>query len=86
MKRISEKYKIKVKRKLIDKEKINKYSKLNKEKIPIKKQILYNLKFTPEIIINQFHQTSNNNNTDININKYQPKKSIVITRNNIRHI
>lgn len=82
MKGISEKYKIKVKRKMLDKEKINKYSKLNNEKIPIKKQILYNLKFNPEIIINQFHQTADNINTDTNIKRHQPKKSIVITRNN----
>ena len=82
MKGISEKYKIKVKRKMLDKEKINKYSKLNNEKIPIKKQILYNLKFNPEIIINQFHQATDNINTDNNIKRHQPKKSIVITRNN----
>ena len=82
MKGISEKYKIKVKRKILDKEKINKYSKLNNEKIPIKKQILYNLKFNPEIIINQFHQAADNINTDTNIKRHQPKKSMVITRNN----
>ena len=69
----NEKYKIKVNRIPTETEKVypyNKYPKtnsLNLRKIPGKNSILCKLKFNPEIIINEYHQTSNNINTNINI-------------------
>ena len=62
-------YKIKVNKTFL--EKVNsKNNNINKTKnYPFKKSILYNLKIHPEIIINEFHQTSNNINTNINIKK-----------------
>ena len=80
----NEEYKIKVNKTFINKETINNMTNQNK-KNPIKKSILYNLKFNPEIIINQFHQTSNNINTNINIKKNKLRNSEYIGRidNNI---
>ena len=69
--------KIKVNRTFIEKEKINKI-----KNYPFKKSILYNLKLNPGIIINEFHQTSNNINTNINIKKDKYKNSESISRNN----
>ena len=76
----NEEYKIKVNKTFINKETINNITNQNK-KNPIKKSILYKLKFNPEIIINQFHQTSNNINTNINIKKDNLRNSEYIGRN-----
>ena len=78
----NDEYKIKVKDINIEKQNINKFNNNKIENIPFKKSILYTLKFNPEIIINQFHQTSNNINTNINIKKHQSKNSEIISRNN----
>ena len=74
-------YKIKVNKTFLDKEN----SKKNNNKMnnyPFKKSVLYNLKINPEIIINEFHQTSNNINTNINIKKDKSKNSEFLSRNN----
>ena len=74
-------YKIKVNKTFL--EKVNSKNNNNKTKnYPFKKSILYNLKINPEIIINEFHQTSNNINTNINIKKDKLKNSEFISRNN----
>ena len=78
----NDEYKIKVNNINIEKQNINKLINNKGENIPFKKSILYTLKFHPEIIINQFHQTSNNINTNINIKKHKSKKSEIISRNN----
>ena len=44
-------------------------------KSPHKNPILYNVKLKPEIIINEYHQTSNNINTNINIKTNQSENS-----------
>ena len=68
-----EKYKIKVNRLTSENEKQYQYSNyLGNEYSHFKKRvpnnsILYQLKFKPDIIINEYHQTSNNINTNINI-------------------
>ena len=80
MKENNEEYKIKVNRTFINKEYVNNITNQNK-KNPIKKSILYKVKFTPEIIINQFHQTSNNINTNINTKKDNLRNSEYIGRN-----
>ena len=81
MKDYNEEYKIKVNGTFFEKENL---SKLNNKKvdIPTKKSILYKLKFNPEIIINEFHQTSNNINKNINIKKYKQYNSKILNRNN----
>ena len=72
-KQSNEKYKIKVNRVSSESENIfpyNKYLKNNYSqitKIAPKNSILYKVKYKPEIIINEYHQTSNNINTNINI-------------------
>ena len=76
----NEEYKIKVNKTFINKDTINNITNQNK-KNSIKKSILYKLKFNPEIIINQFHQTSNNINTNINIKKDKLRNSEYIGRN-----
>jgi len=68
-----EKYKIKVNRLTSENEKQYQYSNyLGNEYSHFKKRvpnnsILYQLKFKPDIIINEYHQTSNNINTNISI-------------------
>ena len=52
-------------------------------KISQKNPILYKVKYKPEIIINEYHQTSNNINTNINIKTNKPKKPNL---NNSRNI
>ena len=52
-------------------------------KISQKNAILYKVKYKPEIIINEYHQTSNNINTNINIKTNKPKKPNL---NNSRNI
>ena len=80
----NEKYKIKVNRISTESEKVypyNKYPKtnsLNLRKIPGKNSILYKLKFNPEIIINEYHQTSNNINTNINIKTNPTENSNIL--------
>jgi len=84
-----EKYKIKVNR-VSAENNLLPYSKFLKKdykkitKISPKNQILYKVKYKPEIIINEYHQTSNNINTNINIktNKSQNSNSNN-SRNNI---
>lgn len=84
-----EKYKIKVNR-VSAENNLLPYSKYLKKdykkitKISPKNQILYKVKYKPEIIINEYHQTSNNINTNINIktNKSQNSNSNN-SRNNI---
>ena len=71
-------YQIKVNRLFKEKEKFIPYSKYIKDdypqlsKVVPKHSILYKAKYRPEIVINQFHQTSNNFNTNINIKTTQP--------------
>ena len=85
----NEKYKIKVNR-VSAENNLLPYSKFLKKdykkitKISPKNQILYKVKYKPEIIINEYHQTSNNINTNINIktNKSQNSNSNN-SRNNI---
>ena len=84
-----EKYKIKVNR-VSAENNLLPYSKYLKKdykkitKISPNNQILYKVKYKPEIIINEYHQTSNNINTNINIktNKSQNSNSNN-SRNNI---
>ena len=52
-------------------------------KIAPKNPILYKVKYKPEIIINEYHQTSNNINTNINIKTNNPKNQNL---NNSRNI
>ena len=72
-----ETYQIKVNRLFKEKEKMIPYSKYIKNdypqlsKVVPKNSILYKMKYRPEIVINQFHQTSNNFNTNINIKTTQ---------------
>jgi hypothetical protein len=69
----NEKYKIKVNRITSENERNNHYSNyMSNDYSQIKKRvpnntILCQLKFKPDIIINEYHQTSNNINTNINI-------------------
>ena len=81
MKGYNKEYKIKVNRTFFEKENLSKFNN-KKVDIPTKKSILYKLKFNPEIIINEFHQTSNNINTNINIKKYKQYNSKILNRNN----
>ena len=68
-----ETYQIRVNKILSDNERVVPYSKYIKNdypqltKVVPKNSILYKAKFRPEIVINEFHQTSNNFNTNINI-------------------
>ena len=68
-----EDFQIKVNRINSEKEKLIPYSKYIKNNYPQlskvvpKHSILYKVKYRPEIVINEFHQTSNNYNTNINI-------------------
>ena len=77
---INQKYQIKVNRISSENDKLFPYSKYLKNnysqlrKIAPKNSILYKLKIKPEIIINEYHQTSNNINTNINI-KTNPDNS-----------
>ena len=70
-------YQIKVNRITTDKEKLIPYSKYIKDdypqlsKVVPKNSILYKVKYKPEIVINEYHQTSNNYNTNINIKTNQ---------------
>ena len=81
MKVYNNEYKIKVNRTILEKENINKFN--NKiKKYPFKKSILNDLKCNTEIIINEFHQTSNNINTNINIKNDKGKISEIEDRNN----
>ena len=90
----NEQYKIKVNRISSESERIyplNQYSKTNysnSKKIPQKNSILYKLKFNPEIIINEYHQTSNNINTNINIKTNQSENSNInnTSSNNISYM
>jgi len=76
-----ETYQIRVNRLSSESEKITPYSKYIKNdypqfnKVVPKQSILYKTKFRPEIVINEFHQTSNNFNTNINI-KTNPSESL----------
>ena len=82
MEEINDQNKIEVNNINIEKNNINRFNNYKSENIPFKKSILYTLKFNPEIIINQFHQTSNNINTNINIKKHKSQNSEIISRNN----
>ena len=79
--RSNERFKIKVNRLASENEKLYPYNKYSKndpstlKKLPQKNSILYKLKFKPEIIINEYHQTSNNINTNINIKTNQSENS-----------
>ena len=84
-----EKYKIKVNRVSAENNQLPYTKYLKKDykkitKISPNNQILYKVKYKPEIIINEYHQTSNNINTNINIksNKSQNSNSNN-SRNNI---
>ena len=84
-----EKYKIKVNRLTSENERHYPYSNyLGNEYSHFKKRvpnnsILYQLKFKPDIIINEYHQTSNNINTNINIKTNRSQNpNIDNTRNN----
>lgn len=85
----NEKLKIKVNRVSSDKGNSYPYTKYLKSnypqisKISQKNPILYKVKYKPEIIINEYHQTSNNINTNINIKTNKPKKPNL---NNSRNI
>ena len=74
-------YQIKVNRITSDKEKLIPYSKYIKNdypqlsKVVPKNSILYKVKYKPDIVINEYHQTSNNYNTNINI-KTNPNDNI----------
>ena len=76
-----ETYQIKVNRITSEKEKLipyikyikNDYPQLNK--VVPKNSILFKVKYKPEIVINEYHQTSNNYNTNINI-KTNPNNNI----------
>ena len=76
-----EAYQIRVNRLSSESEKFIPYSKYIKNdypqlnKVVPKQSILYKTKFRPEIVINEFHQTSNNFNTNINI-KTNPSESL----------
>ena len=69
----TESFQIRVNTLSLEKEKLIPYSKYIKndypqlKKVVPKHSILYKAKYRPEIIINEFHQTSNNYNTNINI-------------------
>ena len=75
----NEKFKIKVNRIPSENEKLYPYSKYLKNnysqlsKIAPKNSILYKLKINPDIVINEYHQTSNNINTNINIKTNSPQ-------------
>ena len=79
--RSEEQYQIKVNRIPFENENLypykkytkNDYSQLNK--IAPKNSILYKFKLSPDIIINKYHQTSNNINTNINIKPNHPENS-----------
>ena len=79
--RSEENYQIKVNRISIENENLypykrytkNDYSQLNK--IAPKNSILYKFRLKPDIIINEYHQTSNNINTNINIKPNKPENS-----------
>ena len=77
---INQRYQIKVNRISSENEKLFPYSKYLKNdysqlrKIAPKNSYLYKLRINPEIIINEYHQTSNNINTNINI-KTNPENS-----------
>ena len=83
-----EKYQIKVNRVPKENEKLFPYSKYLKNnysqlsKIAPKNSILYKLKINPEIIINEYHETSNNINTNINIKENQSKNKNNNNNNN----
>jgi len=76
-----ETYQIRVNRLFSEKEKFIPYSKYIKNdypqlsKVVPKHSILYKAKNQPEIVINEFHQTSNNFNTNINI-KANPSENL----------
>ena len=76
-----DKYQIKVNRLFLEKEKSIPYSKYIKNdypqlsKVVPKHSILYKAKHRPEIVINKFHHTSNNFNTNINI-KTSPSENL----------
>ena len=84
----NEKYHIKVNRITTENEKLFPYSKYLKNnysqlsKIAPKNSILYKLKLNPDIVINEFHQTSNNINTNINIKTNQSNNQNTINNNN----
>jgi hypothetical protein len=84
-----EKYKIKVNR-VSAENNLLPYSKYLKKdykkitKISPNNQIFYKVKYKPEIIINEYHQTSNNINTNINIKTNKsPNSNSNNSRNNI---
>ena len=83
----NDKYQIKVNRASTENEKLFPYSKFLKNnysqlsKIAPKNSILYKLKLNPDIIINEYHQTSNNINTNINIKTHQTQNSNVNNAN-----
>ena len=85
----NDKYKIKVNRLSSDNDNLLQYSKYLKNdypkisKIAPKNPILYKVKYKPEIIINEYHQTSNNINTNINIKTNKSKNNI--NQNNSRN-
>ena len=87
-----EKYQIKVKRAPKENEKLFPYSKYLKNnysqlsKIAPKNSILYKLKINPEIIINEYHETSNNINTNINIKENHSKNKNINNNNNDSNI
>ena len=76
-----ETYQIRVNRLFSEKEKFIPYSKYIKNdypqlsKVVPKHSILYKAKHRPEIVINKFHHTSNNFNTNINI-KANPSENL----------
>ena len=80
-KKINEKYQIKVNRISSENEKLYPNTTQLKKKYhhiknsPQKKRYVYKLKLKPEIIINEYHQTSNNINTNINIKTNRSEKS-----------
>ena len=84
----NEKYQIKVNRVSTENEKLFPYSKFLKNnysqlsKIAPKNSILYKLKINPEIIINEYHQTSNNINTNISIKTNQSQDNKKNNKNN----
>ena len=86
-------YRIKVNRISSESEKIypfNQYPKtnsLNLRKVHPKNSIFHRDKFNPEIIINEYHQTSNNINTNINIRTNQSENSNInnTSSNNISY-
>ena len=81
MERNNRLYKIKVNKSFFDKKNLNKSDNDTNLNNNFKKSILYNFKFKPEIVINQFNKISNDIKANNELNKHFKKKSESHSRN-----